>query len=195
MSPISLSTSVAGIEALFSPPATARIEFAIAASGRTVRRTTSSEAKSPIRTPAVPSTMLCHLASVERPRKIAGEDTTPPLADVAQQFRHALDQAALRTQHLLVDVGDLPFADRYVDDRQRIIVDYRAQLRIRDRHRAHAFRGLFCSRGVMRQQRRGDAALGLQQGHRHLGIGSPRRSRHRIFRARAATRRSFRHGG
>ena len=64
MSPISLSTSVAGIEALFSPPATARIEVAIEASGRTVRRTTSSEANIPIRTPAVPSTMLCHFASV-----------------------------------------------------------------------------------------------------------------------------------
>ena len=48
----------------FWPPANARIEVAIDASGRTVRRTTSSAAKSPIRTPAVPSTMLCHLASV-----------------------------------------------------------------------------------------------------------------------------------
>ena len=64
MSPISLSTSVAGIEVFFSPPATARIEVAIEASGRTVRRTTSSAANNPISTPAVPSTMLCHLASV-----------------------------------------------------------------------------------------------------------------------------------
>ena len=117
MSPISLSTSVAGIEALFSPPATARIEVAIAASGRTVRRTTSSEANSPISTPAVPSTMLCHLASVSVRAKSRDEDTAPPLADLAQQFRDALDQAALRTQHLLVDVGYLPLADRYVDDR------------------------------------------------------------------------------
>ena len=34
------------------------------ASGRTVRRTTNSAANIPISTPAVPSTMLCHLASV-----------------------------------------------------------------------------------------------------------------------------------
>ena len=53
----------------------------------------------------------------QRPGKIAGEDTAPPLADLAQQFRDALDQPALRAQHLLVDIGYLPLADRYVDDR------------------------------------------------------------------------------
>ena len=88
----------------------------------------------------------------ERPRKIAGEDTAPPLTDLAQQFRHALDQAALRTQHFLVDIGNLQFAGRYVGDRQRIIVDCRAQVRIRDRQGAHALRRLFGRRRVMRQQ-------------------------------------------
>ena len=113
MSPISLSTSVAGIEAFFSPPASARIEVAIAASGRTVRRTTSSAANSPISTPAVPSTMLCHLASASVRAK--SRDSTRPrrVADLAQQFGDAPDQPALGTQHLLVDIGDLPLADRY----------------------------------------------------------------------------------
>ena len=39
------------------------MELAIRASGRTVRRTTSAAANSPINTPMQPSTMLCHLAS------------------------------------------------------------------------------------------------------------------------------------
>ena len=64
MSPISLSTSVAGIEVSFSPAASARIDRAIEASGRTVRRTTKPAARMPISTPMVPSTMLCQFASV-----------------------------------------------------------------------------------------------------------------------------------
>ena len=76
-----------------------------------------------------------------------------------------------------------------------IIVDGRAKLRIRDRHRAHALRGLFGSRRVTRQQRRGDPALGLEQGRARSGDRAFRRSRHRIFRAAAAARRSARRGG
>ena len=117
MSPISLSTSVAGIEAFFSPPATARIEFAIEASGRTVRRTTSTAANRPISTPAVPSTMLCHFASVSVRAKSRDEHMTAARADLAQQFGDALDQPALGAEHLLVDLGDLTLPDRYRDDR------------------------------------------------------------------------------
>ena len=171
MSPISLSTSVAGIDAFFSPPATARIEVAIEASGRTVRRTTSSEANIPISTPAVPSTMLCHFASVSVLANSRDENAAPPVADFAQQLRDALDQASLRTQHLLVDVGYLPLAERYVDDRLGIGIDRGAEVRLRNRHRAHALRGLFGGRWIARQQRRGDPALGLEQGRRDMGIG------------------------
>ena len=63
ISPISLFTSVPGIEVSFLPAASARIAPAIEASGRTVRRTTTAAAKKAISTPIVPSTMLCHLAS------------------------------------------------------------------------------------------------------------------------------------
>ncbi len=93
-------------------------------------------------------------------------------ADLAQQFGDALDQAALGAEHLLVDIGYLPFADRYADDRLGVIVDGQAQLRIRDRHRAHALRCLFGGRRIMRQQRRGDAALGLGQRRGDERIGT-----------------------
>ncbi len=45
------------------------------------------------------------------------------------------------------------------------------EVRLRDGHRAHALRGLFGSRWIARQQRRGDPALGLKQGRRSMGIG------------------------
>ncbi len=127
MSPISLFTSVSGIEASFSPPASARIELAIDASGRTVRRTTNSAAKIPIRTPAVPSTMLCHLASASVPREVVRQHPAPPRADFAQQFGDAPDQPALGAQHFLVELGDLGFGPRNRRDRVGVGVGRGAQ--------------------------------------------------------------------
>ncbi len=107
----------------------------------------------------------------QRPCELAREHVAPPVTDLAQQFGDALDQASLGAQHLLVDVGYLPLADRYADDRLGIGVDRGAEVRLRNRHRAHALRGLFGSRWIARQQRRGDPALGLEQCRRNMGIG------------------------
>jgi hypothetical protein len=71
------------MNALFSPPATLRIEPAIRASGRTVRRTTSTDANRPISTPAVPSTMLCHFASANVRAK--SRDSTWPRRELSSR--------------------------------------------------------------------------------------------------------------
>jgi len=65
----SLSTSVAGIEAFVSPPATARIEVAIDASGRTVPETTGAP-RTANQDAAVRARYLC-LSLRERPGEVA----------------------------------------------------------------------------------------------------------------------------
>ena len=112
MSPISLSTSVAGIEVSFSPPASARIEVAIdceradGAAHHEQCREQSDQDAGGAEHDALP------FASGQRPGKIARQHMAAARADLAQQFGDAPDQAALGAQHLLVDIGDLAFADR-----------------------------------------------------------------------------------
>ena len=93
-----------------------------------------------------------------------------PGADLAQQFGDAADQPALGSQHLAVDVGDLPFTDSHRDDRLGVIVDGRFQLGIREVHRPHALRRLLGSRRVAREQSERYPALRLRQAGRQLAV-------------------------
>ena len=167
MSPISLSTSVAGIEALFSPRGQrpdrrSRSRPAAARCGGP----RSSAAKMPDQHAGGAEHDALPFGLRQRPGKIARQHPAAPRADFAQQFGDAPDQPALGAQHLLVDIGDLPLADRHMrDDGIGIVVDRRAQVRIRRSSSARMLCAA-CSAadGIVRQQRRGDPALGLQQG-------------------------------
>ncbi|MBA7471549.1 hypothetical protein ES707_06855 [subsurface metagenome] len=97
---------------------------------------------------------------------------TATRADFAQQLGHTLDKPALGAQHFLVDLGDLPFADRNRNDRLGIGVGGIAQVLILNRHRADALRCHLGSRRVMREQRRRDAALELEEFGGDAGIGA-----------------------
>ena len=106
----------------------------------------------------------------KRAGEVARQHMAAPRRDLAQNFGDALDQPPLGAQHLLVDLADLPLANRDRNDRLGIIVDGLAQLRVGDRDRAHVLCGDFGGGRIMRQQRRGDPVLQLEQARRDDGI-------------------------
>ena len=123
MSPISLSTSVAGIEA-----------FCLAAGHRADRGRDRGQrahgaanhqqrCEQPDQHAGGAEHDALPLRFRQRPGEIARQHVAAARADLAQQFGDALDQAAFGAQHLLVDIGDLPLADRDADDRLGIAVD------------------------------------------------------------------------
>jgi hypothetical protein len=106
MSPISLSTSVAGIEASFSPPpargSRSRSRPAAAPCGapRTAPRTSDQDAGG-AEHDALP------FGLGQRPGEIARQHAAAPALTSRSNSVTRSDQAALGAQHLLVEIGDL----------------------------------------------------------------------------------------
>ncbi|MGY4416967.1 hypothetical protein ACVWW4_008703 [Bradyrhizobium sp. LB7.1] len=97
-----------------------------------------------------------------------------PGTDLAQQFGDAPDQPALGSQHLAIDIGDLPFPDRDRNDGPGIIIDGRFQPGIADVHRPHALRRLLGRGRIAREQSERDPALRLRQAGGQLAVGGAR---------------------
>lgn len=107
----------------------------------------------------------------QRTGKVTRQHVAAPVADFAQQFGDAADQPALGSQHLAVDVGDLPLADGHGHDGLGIIVHRRPQPGIANIQRPHVLRGLLCRGRVAREQPERDAALRLGQARGQLAVG------------------------
>ena len=176
MSPISLSTSVAGIEVCFSPPASARIALAIALSGRTVRAHHEQRRRQPDQHADDAEQDALPFIVAQRPAEIGGEFPPPAGADIAQQVGHPPDLPAFGAEHFTVEIGNLVFGFGHRNDGVGIGSDRFAKRGIADRHFPHALGGPLGSQRIMGQQRLGNLVLRPQQ------VGGGGRIAHRCDR-------------
>ena len=163
MSPISLSTSVAGIDVCFFAHRERAdcggdgLERPHRPAHHEQRREQSDQHACAAKHDALP------LVVGERAGKIVGQHAPLLGAEFAQQLGHPPDQAALGPQHFAVEVGDLAFPGRQRNDRLGIGADRAAEAWLVDGERTHALGRLFGAGRIVRQQGLGDTALRAEQ--------------------------------